>query len=366
VSSPIRATKRKIQDYAYQQQQSDSDNDHFAKPRHATRDQKSHSRQPPGFDDEFAAVRVAKPPRAAKQPRGLGQPITVDERMAGLDEMQLDVLHDFLNGAKKLRQAVMTNNGHRQTIFSDTVLREMGLRLPADLEEMKAIPGINKDMVDRYGRRFMLLVNNTRDMYGDLGMAPVHRNPQSQHRPAVQELSDDDYEDDDDDDEEVYDPNRQQVIDLCESDEDIPAPEEDLESNYSYSDSDDEDNDDERRSHFFTQAPDPEVEAFNSRLTQTAAANAASSKASAAKRAPRASSSGPKKRFGRKSGGSYGRGGFSGVKKRATSKGTSSKAPTAPKRATGGSSRGGGVGANSRAAGGAGNNGWSSIMGMPT
>lgn len=285
--------------------------------------------------------------------------------MAGLDEMQLDVLHDFLNGAKKLRQSVMTDNGHRQTIFSDTVLREMGLRLPADLEEMKAIPGINKDMVNRYGRRFMLLVNNTRDMYRDMGMAPpAQRNRHPQHRPAVQEFSDDDYEDDDDD-EEVYDPNRQQVIDLCESDEEVSVPEEDLESNYSYGDSDDDD-DDERRSHFFTQGPDPEVEAFNSRLTQTMTANASTSAAKAATRAPRASSSGTKKRFNRKSGGSYGRGGFSGVKKRATSKTTSSKAPAAPKRAAVGSSRGGGAGPSARAGGSTNNNGWSSIMGMPT
>lgn len=283
--------------------------------------------------------------------------------MAGLDEMQLDVLHDFLNGAKKLRQAVMTNHGHRQPIFSDTILREMGLCLPADLEEMKAIPGINKDMVDRYGSRFMLLINNTRDMYG--GMAPAHDNRQPHHRPAVQELSDDDFEEDDDE-EEVYDPNRQQVIDLCESDEEFPAPEDGLESNYSYGDSDDDDDDDERRSHFFTQAPDPEVEAFNNQLTQTMTANAASSKAKAANRAPRASSSGPKKRFSRKSGGSYGRGGFSGVRKRASSKATSGKVSAAPKRAAGGSSRGGGAGTSARAGGGSANNGWSSIMGMPT
>lgn len=309
-------------------------------------------------------MRVAKPPRAAKQPRGLGQPITVDERMAGLDEMQLDILHDFLNGAKKLRQSVMTNNGHRQTIFSDTVLREMGLCLPTDLEEMKAIPGINKNMVDRYGSRFMLLVNNTRDMYVDMGMDPAQRKRQPQHRPAAHDISHDDYEDDDDD-EEVYDPNRQQVIDLCESDEDMPAQGEDSESNYSYGDSDDDDDGDERRSHFFTQRPDPEVEAFNSRLTQTMTANAASLRALAPKRAPRMSSSGPKKRTSKRPGGSSGRGGFPGVRKRAASRATNSKASTAPKRAAGGSSRGGGTGPGTRAGGGA-NNGWTSIMGMPT
>lgn len=364
VSSPVRATKRKIQDYAYQQQQSDSDHEHFAKPRHATRDQNSRSRQPQDFDDEFAAVRFAKPSRAVKHARGLGKPITADERIAGLDEMQRDVLHDFLNGARKLRQDVMTNNGHRQTIFPDTVLREMGLCLPTDLEEMKAIIGINKDMVDRYGRKFMLLINNTRDMYG--GVAPAPRSRPSQKRPAIEEHSDGQYQEDDDDGEEVFDPNRQQVIDLCESDEDVPAQAEDSESNYSYGDS--EDDDDERRSHFFTQPLDPEVEEFNSRLTQTASANVASVKATASRKAHTASSTGPKQRFGRKSGGNYSKGGSSATKKRFATKATSSKAPAATRRTAGGSSRGGGAGAGARAGGGetSTTNGWSSIMGMPT
>ncbi|KAF1923638.1 uncharacterized protein M421DRAFT_96042 [Didymella exigua CBS 183.55] len=363
VSSPVRATKRRIQEYAYQQQQSYSDHEHFAKPRRAMRDQKSRSRQPQDFGDEFAAIRFAKPPRVAKQPKRLGKPITVDERLTGFDEMQRDILHDFLNGAKKLRQDIMTNNGHRQPVFSDTILREMGLCLPADLEEMKTIPGINKDMADRYGKKFMLLINNTRDMYG--GMAPTPRNYPPQRRPIVEALSDDDCEEGDDD-EEVYDPNRQQVIDLCESDEDDLAPAEDLESNYSYGDSDDDD-DDERRSHFFTQPPDPEVEEFNNRLTQTISANTASSKATALRRAPRASSSAPKKRLNRKSGGSFGKSSYSGVKKRAASKVTSSKAPAAQKRGAGGTSRGGtAAGAKTGGRAGENSNGWSSIMGMPT
>lgn len=352
--------KRKIQDYAYQQQHSDSDQEHFAKPRHAIRDQKSRSRQLENFDEEFAQVRVAKPPRAVKQPKGMSKPITVDERMAGLDEIQQDILHDFLNGAKKLRQDLMTNHGHRQAIFSDTVLREMGLCLPADLGEMKTIPGIKPEMVDRYGRKFMLLINNTRDMYG--GIAPAPRNRAPQRRSAVEELSDDDYEEEDD--EQVYDPNHQEVIDLCrDSDDDVPPPAEDLESDYSYGESDDDES--LRRSHHFTQPLDPEVEEFNSRLTQTTNMNAAASKATASRRAPRASS-GPKKRGSyKKSGGGYGRGGYTGVRKQASSKSTSNKAPTAPRRPTEGGPRRGGAGAGA-GAGGGGGNGWSAIMGMPT
>lgn len=300
----------------------------------------------------------------AKQAKGLGKPITEDERMVGLDDMQQDILHDFLNGAKRLRQDLMTNNGHRQTIFSDTVLREMGLCLPRNEQEMKAIPGINPDMVDRYGRKFMLLINNTREMCGGIAPAPRKRAPQRWS--ATEELSDEAY-DEEEDDEQVYDPNHQEVIDLCrDSDDDIAPPDEDLESNYSYGDSEDEEA--LHTSHHFTQPLDPEVAAFNNRLTQTMSANAAASKATASKRASRTSSSGPKKRgLQRKSGGSFGTSGFPGVRKRASSKARGTKTAGAPKRATGGALRRAGAGAGAGGGTGGGrDNGWSAIMGMPT
>ena len=358
VSSPVRATKRKIQDYAYRQRE-ESDEDHYEQPRHPTRGQKSRSHQAESFDDEFAQVRVAKPARAAKQPRGLGKPITVDKRLAGLSELEQDALRDFVNGAKSLRQDLMTKNGHRQAIFSDTVLREMGLRLPTDLEDMKNIPGINPEMVTRYGRKFMLLVDNTREMYGF--NEPVRRDCTPQRPPPVEEFSDGDYEEDN---EQVYDPNHEEVIDLCgDTDEEVPPPAEDDESDYSYGGESDDD-ESEHRSHHFTQPLDPEVEEFNNRLTQTMAANAAAAKEKAAKRAPRASSSGPKKRGSyRKSGGSTGgKAYWSGVKKRGgSSKATSNRAPAAPKRAAGG-----GGGSRRSGAGGAGGTAWSGVMAMPT
>lgn len=273
--------------------------------------------------------------------------------------MQQDILHDFVNGAKKLRQDIMTNNGHRQTIFSDTVLREMGLALPSNLDELKAIPGIHPEMVDRYGKKFMLLINNTREMYGCTAAAPQNR--ATQRRPAHEEPSDGDYEEEDD--EQVYDPNHQEVIDLClDSDDEVPALAADSESNYSYGESDE---DSLHRSHHFTQPLDSEVEEFNNRLTQTASANAARSRVTASKRAPRASSTGPKKRGPyRKSGGSHGKSSYQGVRKRASSKATGNKSSAAPTRAARGASRRGGAGGGG---GGPGtDNGWSSIMGMPT
>lgn len=278
--------------------------------------------------------------------------------------MQQDILHDFVNGAKKLRQDIMTNNGHRQTIFSDTVLREMGLRLPRNLEELKTVPGINSEMVDRYGKNFMLLINNTREMYGSTTAIPRNRAPQ--RRQVNDEPSDGDYEEEDD--EQVYDPNHQEVIDLClDSDDEVAVPVQDIESNYSYGESDE---DSLHRSHHFTQPLDPEVEEFNNRLTQTANANVVRSRATTSKRAPRASSAGPKKRGSyRNSGGGHGRSNFHGVRKRASNKATSSKPSAAPRRAVGGSSRRGNAGPGAGVDGGGrteGGNGWTSILGMPT
>jgi bloom syndrome protein len=298
----------------------------------------------------------------------LGKPITVDERLAGLTELEQDALRDFVDGAKSLRQDLMTKNGHRQAIFSDTILREMGLRLPTDLEDMKSIPGIRPEMVDRYGRKFMLLVDNTREMYG--GNAPAPRGRAPPRQAVVEGLSDDDFEEEDD--EQVYDPNHEDVIDLCgDSDDEVPPPAEESESDYSYGGESDDDGS-EHRSHHFTQPLDPEVEEFNNRLTQTMAANAAAAKATAPKRASKASSFGPKKRgsYRKSSGSTGGKPYWAGVKKRASSKATSSKAPVVSKRAAaggGGGFRRGGTGAGAGAAGGeGGGNGWSGIMAMPS
>ena len=84
------------------------------------------------------------------------------------------------NGARKMRTTLQERKGHREAIFTDTVLREMGLDLPMSLDEMKTIPGIRPEMVDLYGKQFLTLVNNSREFYGD--DTPVPRNPQLRNR----------------------------------------------------------------------------------------------------------------------------------------------------------------------------------------
>ncbi|KAF5844900.1 hypothetical protein GGP41_008836 [Bipolaris sorokiniana] len=150
VDSPVRGNKQTIRSFAYNQDDDDDDEDVFDAPRHPSRKQANRSFQADGFvigdDDGFAPVRVAKPLKATKAKK-LGTPITTDQRTAELTELQSDVLRDFMTGAKRMRTSIQERKGHREAIFTDTVLREMGLDLPRNLDEMKTIPGIRPEML---------------------------------------------------------------------------------------------------------------------------------------------------------------------------------------------------------------------------
>ncbi|RMZ70179.1 family helicase [Pyrenophora seminiperda CCB06] len=173
VPSPARAQKPKIRSFAYNE---DDDEDAFDAPRHPTRNKTARGYKADDFvvddgeDDDFAPVRVAKPFRATKS-KGLGAPITSDQRTAELTEFQHDVLEDFMSGARQLRKSIQEKKGHREAIFTDTVLREMGLDLPHSLDEMKTVSGIRSEMVDLYGKQFLALINNTRCVYAKLPTA---------------------------------------------------------------------------------------------------------------------------------------------------------------------------------------------------
>lgn len=361
VSSPIRAPKQTIRQFAYNDDDNDED-DAFDAPRQPIRKKKARGYQDDGFvvdddnfDQEFAPIRVAKPTKTAKAKR-TGPPIpSADERVDAMDNKQQCTFIDFMTGARKLRREITAEKGHREPIFNDTVLQNMGLELPIDLDEMSYIPGIKQEMLERYGKRFMPLIRNSRRLYK--GHVPERRYLQ----PLTQTVHSIDEEGDED---EVLDPNHQNIIDLCSEGEAAPAAE-DSESNYF--DSNDEDNDDDGElhiSHHFTQHVDPEVEAFNNRMTQLGPAVAKSVKTSRVS-APRGGSKAPTTRKGkayRRSGsGSVGKS-YAGIKKRA-SKGIGSRASggtVAAKKATGSGRRG------EPSGGGTLPGNWGSIMAMPT
>jgi bloom syndrome protein len=358
VSSPIRAPKQKIRQYTYNKDDGEED-DAFDAPHHPTRKQRARAYEADNLiandddiDGDFPPVRVARSTKNVK-PKALGHPITTDERVDELNDDQQCTFIDFMTGARKLRKEIMTEKGHREPIFNDTVLQEMGLELPTDLDEMQVIPGIRPEMVDRYGKRFLPLINNSRELYR--GNVPGRRHlPVRQY--ALHQVGNAEHDED-----EILDPNHQNIIDLC-SDDEAALIAEDLESNYFDSDDDDDGDDDDGEmhiSHHFTQHVDPEVVAFNNRMTQlgpTVPKTAKTARTLTTQGGSRDSTV-KKGRLPRRNGsGSFGKS-YAGVRKRAT-KGTTSRASGgtgAAKKAVGSSRKGGGSTAP-----------WSSIMAMPT
>jgi bloom syndrome protein len=331
VSSPVREPKQKIRQYTYTGDEKE-DEDYYDKPRHPTRNQKARGRAQETMDNDdsdsasgFAPVRQAKLARKTTL-KGLGNPISTDERTAKLDDWQSDVLKDFMEGAKRMRRTIMVSKGHREAIFSDTVLREMGLQLPATVKEMSAIKGIKPEMVERYGKQFLPLIENTRTCYGT-------NLPESSNT-TLQRLH---TEVEDNDEERPMDKNHQIVIDLCNSEDEATAKPTEDESDYSFDDNEDDEDDGFHTSHHFTQHMDPEVEAFNNRMTQVQGFSGGASTSKTQKKPKQSRSSGPQNKPK-----------YSGVKKR-NSYGS--------KRPKGGNRKSGGNG---------GRNALSSILAMPT
>lgn len=365
VSSPSRPPpKKNLHSYRYEDEE--EDDEYFEEHHTLTRGMQNRGYDEDDFvvhddfDEEFAPIRVSKPSRPSKS-KSVPAPITVDQRIAGLTTFQKDVLNDFMTGAKDLIKDIKMKRGLRQAPFTDTVLREICLNLPKDEEEMLAIPGINPDMVGLYGRRFLPLVNNTREIFGD--QIPVSQHGLSRRHTVT-------YVDDDDDDQRPMDPNHMNVIDLCDDDSEGEQAPNGMESDYSMGEYEEEGDDATHTSHHFSQQVNPKVEQFNRRFSQaeaekpnprpkTPAPNPAAFRA-----VPKGGAFKKKGAFRRRGSGSFGRGGYSGVSKRGAS-----KAPAAKRSSSFGGAKRALGGAGGRKSGGGGGGGFASrgsILAMPT
>ncbi|OCK76225.1 hypothetical protein K432DRAFT_336094 [Lepidopterella palustris CBS 459.81] len=189
-----------------------------------------------GEDDGFEPVREKQAGRTSKsdKTRVLGPPITVDQRVASLNEMQRIVLENFMVYAKPMALEIMVNKGLRSQPFSDTILREMGIELPTTPDQMLRLQGINPEMVRLHGKKFISLTKQSKQIY-------------EKHQQKDKEQQD----------EVLEDPNREIVNLVSES-------EAEEESNYSSSVFDEEDEPLVQSQYF---AP-PEVEAFNKQASQ--------------------------------------------------------------------------------------------------
>jgi bloom syndrome protein len=157
-------------------------------------------------DDDFEAM--PHPLARRRKKASIGPPISRDARLMdeGLTDIHKDIIGTFFQEAKELEENVRANQGHRQPIFSQYQLREMGLRWTVTLDEMQRIPGINKNSVDRYGSKFLPLIRNYQKQYQEImGVLPTAPRPMPRFPGEIVDLvtSDEDEDENEDVDEDM-------------------------------------------------------------------------------------------------------------------------------------------------------------------
>ncbi|KAJ5125766.1 Bloom syndrome protein [Penicillium atrosanguineum] len=184
VSSPIQSANDRRQ--ARSQQRS-------ARVDHSSADEDS---------DGFEPIRVVGKQRRDNA-REIGPPITSDQKMDQLDHLHRAVVEDFEVTAKRYLQDIVVEKDLRYQPFPDSILREMAIGFPKNLLELAAIPNIDQDKVQRYGRQMLRLVDNAKRRYAELTQDAQDADangivPDPNHHNVINLSSSDEYSDDDD------------------------------------------------------------------------------------------------------------------------------------------------------------------------
>ncbi|KAI1767613.1 hypothetical protein GGR53DRAFT_481737 [Hypoxylon sp. FL1150] len=164
VSSPItgKDRKRKGKAVAVSDEEEDSEDNEYSRFSNGYAKDGFVIADEEASDDDFETM---VPRSRTRLPQNsLGPPISRDARInsAELSDLHDDILGGFLKEAKDLEEKVRNSRNLRMPIFNEQQLREMGIRWTASLEEMRSIPGINGDKVDRYGSAFLPLIHQFR------------------------------------------------------------------------------------------------------------------------------------------------------------------------------------------------------------
>lgn len=131
-----------------------------------------------GSDDGFAPVKPHHilPRRRQRTLDELGPQISRDARMDGasIDEIHQDIVPVFVEVAKQREEELRNRTGQRRNLFTEQQYREMAIKWTTTLDKMRCIPGIDKANVDKYGPRFITLVEQYRTQYREMmGAAPA-------------------------------------------------------------------------------------------------------------------------------------------------------------------------------------------------
>lgn len=142
-------------------------------------------------DHGFAAVREAGVSRKTRTPTS-GPAITTDQRTSVSNELQRNILDNFVNETRHRLREVMMDKGLRQNPISDTRLREIGINLPKTETELRRISGIsNEDQWRLFGNLLLQCTRNARRVCDELGVDLSQRAPENEFDDG--ELEDDDF-----------------------------------------------------------------------------------------------------------------------------------------------------------------------------
>lgn len=277
------------------------------------------------FDDDFE---VMPTPRSRKRRAPVGAPIAEDPGLVNINVVHRNIISLFEQEGANLAADLQNQHSFRKPIFTRQQLRTMATEWTLNLDEMAEIPGIDRDKVKSFGKKFLPMLKDYHAQYVELyrGRASAQS---SQSKPRKV--------------------SGHSVVDLVSTDEEDNADDDDDEM--------EDDEDDGEDSHYFekgasqggSQLP-PHVQRWNAEMDEMERKSAAAQSQS---RSRSASSSrggagrftkGGRKGYRRSFGSQKGRSG-NGVKKKAASKRTSTGSARSASSAAGSSSRGGRVGA---------------------
>lgn len=175
ISSPVRASSKRWGKRVQRVEEDNSEDERF---------QTDLRDEADDFDNDFVPVQQAGRDVQRKKPKeDFGPPITADERMAGLSEIQAYVVESFVIEAKQLAEKIAKTHGLRRSLFTDTILREIGIARPSNKEQMLDIPDIDAEKVERYAKNFLPIISRHEAQYQSMMdkaegpvMDPAHEN----------------------------------------------------------------------------------------------------------------------------------------------------------------------------------------------
>ncbi|ETS87932.1 hypothetical protein PFICI_01760 [Pestalotiopsis fici W106-1] len=269
-------------------------------------------------DDDFE---VMPTPRSRRRRALAGAPIAEDPGLVNINVVHRNIISLFEQEGANLAADLQNQHSFRKPIFTRQQLRIMATKWTLNLDEMAEIPGIDRDKVKSFGKKFLSMLKDYHGQYVELYRDRASaKSSQSKSRKvsghSVVDLVSTDEEDNDDDDDEMEDAE-----------------------------------DDGEDSHYFdksaSQLP-PHVQRWNAEMDEmekkSAAASSRSRSASSSRGGAGRFAKGGRKPYRRSFGSQKARPG-AGVKKKTASKRTSTGSARSASSATGSTSRGGRVGA---------------------